>query len=149
MTLSFAWCACVMSLQLCPTLYDPMNCSLPGSSVCEILQARMLEWVAVTSSRESSRPKYRTCVSYISCIDKWDSLPLAPHSKLIKNNKMVLFIFYSQDQVQCIGHIHLYLAYKLIEIENRMMTAMGCGDGEENWKMLIKGCTPQVISTAQ
>ena len=62
---------------------------------------------------------------------------------------MVLFIFYSQDQVQCIGHIHLYLAYKLIEIENRMMTAMGCGDGEENWKMLIKGCTPQVISTAQ
>ena len=120
-------CVSDKPLQSCLIVWDPMDCSLPGSSVHGILQARMLEWVAVPSSRESSWPKYWTCVSYISCIDKWDSLPLAPHSKLIKNNKMVLFIFYSQDQVQCIGYIHLYLAYKLIEIENRMMTAMGCG----------------------
>ena len=39
------------SLQSCPTLCDPMNCSLPSSSVHGILQARILEWVAMPSSR--------------------------------------------------------------------------------------------------
>jgi len=36
--------------QLCPTLSDPMDCSLPGSSVHGILQARVLEWVAIAFS---------------------------------------------------------------------------------------------------
>ena len=39
---------------LCPALCDPMGCSLPGSSLHEILQARILEWVAFSSSRGSS-----------------------------------------------------------------------------------------------
>ena len=39
--------------QSCPTLFDPMNCSLPGFSVHGILQARILEWVAIASSRGS------------------------------------------------------------------------------------------------
>ena len=38
------------SLQSCPTLYDPMDCSLPGSSVHGIFQARVLEWVATAFS---------------------------------------------------------------------------------------------------
>ena len=38
---------CDKWLQSRPTLYDPMDCGLPGSSVHEILQARMLEWVAM------------------------------------------------------------------------------------------------------
>ena len=42
------------SLQLCPTLCDPMDCSPPGASVYGILQARILEWVAMPSSRGSS-----------------------------------------------------------------------------------------------
>ena len=42
--------------QLCPTLCDPMDCSPPGSSVPGILQARILEWVAMPSSRGSSDP---------------------------------------------------------------------------------------------
>ena len=45
---------CVLSLQSCPTLYDPMDCNLPGSSVHGILQARLLEWVAMPSSMGSS-----------------------------------------------------------------------------------------------
>ena len=45
------------SLQLCCTLRNPMNCSLPGSSVHGILQTRILEWVAMPSPRESSRPR--------------------------------------------------------------------------------------------
>ena len=43
--------------QLCPTLCDPMDCSPPGSSVHGILQERILEWVAMPSSRGSSHPR--------------------------------------------------------------------------------------------
>ena len=46
-------------------LWDPMDCSLPGSSVCCILQARLLEWVALFFSRGSSQPRDWT---YVSCI---------------------------------------------------------------------------------
>ena len=44
---------CVKSLQSCPTLCDPMDCSLPGSSVLGIHQAKILEWIAMPSSRDS------------------------------------------------------------------------------------------------
>ena len=63
-------CVCAKLLQLCLTLCDPMDSSPPGSSVHGILQARILEWVAMPSSRGSSRPRDRTCVSYISCIGR-------------------------------------------------------------------------------
>ena len=43
--------------QLCPTLCDPMDCSLPGSSIHGIFQARILEWVPISSSRGSSQPR--------------------------------------------------------------------------------------------
>ena len=46
----------VLSLQLRPTLCDPVDCSLPGSYVHGILQARILEWVAMSSSRGMSDP---------------------------------------------------------------------------------------------
>ena len=52
--------------QLCLTFSDPMNCSLPGSSVHGILQARLLEWVAVPFSRRSSQPRNKTGVSCIA-----------------------------------------------------------------------------------
>ena len=45
------------SLQLCPTLCNATDCSPPGSSVDGILQARVLEWVAISFSRGSSRPR--------------------------------------------------------------------------------------------
>ena len=48
--------AAAKSLQSCPTLCDPMDCSLPGFSVSGILQARTLEWVAISSSICSSKP---------------------------------------------------------------------------------------------
>ena len=47
-----------------------MDCSPPGSSVHGILQARILEWVAMASSRASSPPRDQTHVSYVSCIGK-------------------------------------------------------------------------------
>ena len=60
-------CMHAKSLQSCSTL-RPMDCSLPGSSVLGILQARMLEWVAMPFSRGSSWPRDQTGVSCGSCI---------------------------------------------------------------------------------
>ena len=49
----------------CVRLFDPIDCSLPGSSVHGIFQARVLEWVAISFSRGSSRPRDPT---HVSCI---------------------------------------------------------------------------------
>ena len=54
--------------QLCLTLCDPMDCSLPGSSVHGILQARKLEWVSMPSSRGSFQSRDRTQVFCIAGI---------------------------------------------------------------------------------
>ena len=47
----------VLVSQSCPTVCDPKDCSPPGSSVHGILQARILEWVAMPSSQGSSQPR--------------------------------------------------------------------------------------------
>ena len=59
--------------QSCPTLCDPTDCSLPGSSVHGIFQARVLEWAAISFSRASSRPRDQTQVSCIAgrCFTLW------------------------------------------------------------------------------
>ena len=49
--------ACAESAQSCPTLCDPMDCSPPSSSVRGTLQARVLEWVAMPSSKGSTQPR--------------------------------------------------------------------------------------------
>ena len=51
-------------LQSCPNLSNPMDCSPPVSSVHGILQARILEWIAISFSRGSSQPRDQTHVSY-------------------------------------------------------------------------------------
>ena len=50
----------------CPTLCDPRDCSPQGSSVRGILHKKILEWVAIAFSRESSRPRDQSWVSYIA-----------------------------------------------------------------------------------
>ena len=64
--------------QSCLTLCDPMDCSLPGSSVCEIFQARILEWAAVS--------RYKGLNLHLLCLLNWqaDSLSLPPET-LFKN----------------------------------------------------------------
>ena len=64
-------CVCVCAhacsiAQFCLTLCDPMDCSLPGSSIPGILQAGILEWVAISFPRRSSQPRDRTWVSRIA-----------------------------------------------------------------------------------
>ena len=60
---------CAKSLQLYPTLCNPMDCSLSGSSVHGIFQVRVLEWVAISVPR-GSQPRDRTRNSYVSCIGR-------------------------------------------------------------------------------
>ena len=60
-------CLCSV-VQSCLTLCDPMDCSPPGSSIHGIFRSRILEWVAISSSRGSSQPRDWTCVS---CAGRW------------------------------------------------------------------------------
>ena len=62
--------------QSCLTLCYPMGCSLPGSSVHGIFQARILEWVAISFSRVSSQPRKRTPIFWVTCIGR--QVPLNP-----------------------------------------------------------------------
>ena len=67
MTLVFT-CVYAQSLQSCPILCSPVDCSPPGSPVQGILQARILEWVAVPSCRGSCQTRDQTQVFCGSCI---------------------------------------------------------------------------------
>ena len=57
-----AWNMCVLVAQSCPTLCNSMDCSSPGSCLHGLLQARILEWVAIPFSRGSSQPRDQTQV---------------------------------------------------------------------------------------
>ena len=63
--------------QSCLTLWNPIDCSLPGSSVHGIFQVRILGWVAISSSRGSSPSRDWTHVSWICCICLADSFLLS------------------------------------------------------------------------
>ena len=74
-------CVCICSgTQLCLTLCDPMNYSPPVSSVHGVFQARILEWVTISSSKGSSRSRDQTSVSCVSCI-AGRSLTIEPSGK--------------------------------------------------------------------
>ena len=78
---------CVLVGQWCPTLCNPMNCSLPGSSVHGILQARILEQVAISFSRGSSWLRDWTWVSCIAsrCFNIWATREAPRFTKLAAN----------------------------------------------------------------
>ena len=57
--------------QSCLILPYPTDYSLPGSSVHGIFEAKLLEWVTISYSRESSQPKYQAHISCISCFGRW------------------------------------------------------------------------------
>ena len=86
------WLKSVLAAQLYPTLCDPIDCSTLDSSVCEILQTRMLEWEAIPLSRGSSQPKNRTWVSCIAGLffTVWSTRE-ALVEKLILNHPLVFW----------------------------------------------------------
>ena len=91
----FIICVLCLAAQSCPTLCDPMDCSLPGSSVPGILQARILEWVAMPCSTGSSQPRDRAQVSSLSQ-KKFAKLYIRDLPKIteMNNRSKVLFCFY-------------------------------------------------------
>ena len=68
----------------------PMDCSPPGSSVHGILQARILKWVVISSSRGSSRPRDQTHVSCVSCIGRWILYHWATWEALVSESHSVV-----------------------------------------------------------
>ena len=88
MCVSVCMCECVC-VSVCVslsnlTLCDPLDCSLPGSSVHGILQARILEWVAMPSSRGSSQPRNQTGLPHCRWILYHQSQ--SNHTPIIKEN---------------------------------------------------------------
>ena len=82
--------------QSSPTLWDPMDCGLPSSSVQGISWARILEWVAILFSQYSSQPRDQT---QVSCIEG-NFLPFEPPGKLkstvVGNHFLLQEIFLTQ-----------------------------------------------------
>ena len=66
------------SLQLCPTLCDPMDCSLPGSSVQGILQARTLGWVAIPPPGDPPDPGIKPVPHMSPALAGWFFTPTPP-----------------------------------------------------------------------
>ena len=93
---------CAKSLQSCPTLCDPMDHSQPGSSVHGALQARILEWAAMPSSRGSSQPRDRILVFLLLLLRQAGSLPPVPPGKTPNGTAEIkIYILYK--------HIHIYI----------------------------------------
>ena len=79
---------CYASAQSRPTVCDPVDCNPPGSSVHGIFQARILEWVASSSSRGSSQPRDQTNPHHpASPASQADSLPSEPFLSLLKEEQ--------------------------------------------------------------
>ena len=92
---------CAKSLQSCPTLCDPVDCSLTGSSVHVILQARILAWLAMPSCRESSQSRNQTQIPYISCTSKHVFYHRVPPRKLLQQSaQQILFRPYENSQLK-------------------------------------------------
>ena len=94
---------CAKSLQSCPTLCDPMDHSPPGSSVHGALQARILEWVAMPSSRGSSQPRDWTRVFLLLLLWQAGALPPGPTGKTTNETAEIKI---------CIPHKHIRVYIK-------------------------------------
>ena len=71
---------CVKPFQSCPTLCNPMDCGPAGASVCVILQARILEWGAISSSRGSSQPVSLESPAFASEFKRHLGSPVHPYA---------------------------------------------------------------------
>ena len=90
--------------QSCLTLCDPTDCSMPGSSVHGLLQSRILEWVAVPFSRQSSQPRDRTQVSHIEGESVLSEPPGKPKNTGVGRLSHLQQIFPTQESYQGLLH---------------------------------------------
>ena len=96
----------------CVQLCNLMDCNPPGSSVRGILQPRILEWVVMPSSRGSSQPRDRNCVS---CLLHWQEgpLPLPPPGKPYTISVYFEYLFAKKLKLIA-NNQHLYIRFKFL-----------------------------------
>ena len=99
--------------QLCPTLCNLMDCSPPGSSVHEIFQARILEWVAIPFSRGSSWPRDWTHVSWVG---RWILYPWATQEA-----PATLFLNFQSSFSPSISGHHLHCCQFIFLLTNMIL----------------------------
>ena len=122
-------CACAhahvhFAAQSCLTLCDPLDCSPPGSSIHGILQARILEWVATSSSRGSSQPRDQTHVSCVSSTGRW-----------------MLYHWATWEDCIYIYGLHIPLRFKLSIWFMNMLLAENIIDAWRGWMTVGRGRT--------
>ena len=114
----------VLLAQSCPTLRDPMDCSLVGSSVHGVFQARILEWVVISFSRGSSWPRNWTCVSHVSCIagrlfiTEHQGSPNSTHNlSRLKSHEIYVVLWFSDLSLYFSSFIvHLYSTHVIFPL---------------------------------
>ena len=99
--------------QSCPTLCDPLNCSLPGSSIRGIFQARILEWVAISFCRGSSLPRDWTRVSCIldRCFTVWATREVCDVKSVPKSSS-----FFVSPPIALCAFLRSFLIFALDEV---------------------------------
>ena len=123
------WCvsvcdACLcLATQSCPTLGNPLDCSLQASSVHVVPQARILEQVAISSSRGLSQTRDRTCISCVSCtagrfftcwaIGKAKSPHILPNFTPYFNQPSRPFSLNMNRQQNVVGYLRKFPLWKL------------------------------------
>ena len=110
-------CFSVLVTQPCLTLCDPMNCSLPGSSIHGILQAGILEWVAMPSSRGSSQPGIKPASPALQA----DSLLPEPSLKLI-----IYICTYIYMYIHTHTHIYIHIRVYVYEYIHKSICVCVC-----------------------
>ena len=113
-------CDCCLFTKSCQTLCDPMDCSPLGSFVHGIFQARILDWVAISFSRESSQPMDKT---HVFCLAEKNSFKfskvICPHYKQIKSylNDYILAQQYNYCHfIDCLLYFYFYTIKILIHV---------------------------------
>ena len=144
-----------VNAQLCPTLGDPMDCSLPGSSVHGILEARILEWVTIPFSRGSSQSRDWTQVSYVAggCFTIWAT----------RERRLILIEIFGEEIIgqfpfpfsesqwtfTVLGTFETFLGSPWAEWEVRSTGSQGsiehplCSGESWSFELLLFGITPQ------
>ena len=122
----------MLSLQSCPTLCGPVDCSPPGSSVHGILQTGRLEWGAMPPSRGSAQGRDRAPTSYISCIGRQLlyhqhhlGSPRSTHPKCQISALLFMASIHSHN-LQPKAHYNCHFIEEEIEIHRRNVTSCSC-----------------------
>ena len=126
--------------QLCPTLFDPMDCSLTGFSIHGILQARILEWVTISFSRGSSRPRYRTLVSCIGGrrFNLWATREDHDKPRCILNSRDIALLTKVHLVKAMIFPVVMYgcKSWTIKKAEHQTSMLLNRGLGEDSWESL-------------